>query len=303
MNGAQLLAQIELALVLLDLHFGLLLHILHDARARHLALEAREDEANALADIEALEDLVLVGDAEIEIGRGKIGEASRIGDVHLEDLRHFARDALDHAREGLGRGHRARDEFIEFRRIGRCLAGALHARDGVRLHLIDVLDGDAAQPLERDLDCVAGEVDALVHTRGDAHLAHEPVRIDRIFEIAAGDHQCHDQPRFLVLSEQGEVLRCAHLHGDGAEGKDDRRAERHERQRGRQLGTQDLVLLLPARHGQGRESRRCGHVEACEEGSGGDAYAIGVTTRGATATVAVTNSVGRSSQKLRNAGM
>jgi hypothetical protein len=50
---------------------------------------------------------------------------------------------------------------------------------GVGLHLVDVLDGDAAQPLQRDLHRVAGQVDALVHARGHADLADEAARIDR----------------------------------------------------------------------------------------------------------------------------
>ena len=41
LDRAQLLAEIELALVLLDLDLGLPLHVLHHARARNFALEAR----------------------------------------------------------------------------------------------------------------------------------------------------------------------------------------------------------------------------------------------------------------------
>ena len=68
LDGAKLLAQIELALVLLDLDLGLLLDILHDAGPRDFALEAGQDEAQTLSDIEALEDLVLVRDPEVHIG-------------------------------------------------------------------------------------------------------------------------------------------------------------------------------------------------------------------------------------------
>ena len=103
LNRAQLLAQIELALVLLDLDLGLPLHVLHDARARDLALEAGEDELEALADVEALQHFVLVGDAEVHVRRRQVREASRIRHVHLQDRRHLVRDAIDQLGQRLGR--------------------------------------------------------------------------------------------------------------------------------------------------------------------------------------------------------
>ncbi len=118
LNRAQLLAEIELALVLLDLDLGLLLHVLHHARARDLALEAREDEAQPLADVEALQDLVLVGDAEVHVRRREVGEPARIGDVHLEDRRHLVRNAIDELGQRLRRRHDARHEVVELARVG-----------------------------------------------------------------------------------------------------------------------------------------------------------------------------------------
>src|SRR4051812_35403245 len=64
LNRAQLLPEVELALVLLDLDLGLPLDVLGDAGASDFALHAAEQEFQALADVEALEDLVLVGDLE-----------------------------------------------------------------------------------------------------------------------------------------------------------------------------------------------------------------------------------------------
>ena len=118
LDRAQLLAQIELALVLLDLDLGLALHVLHHARARDFALEAREDEAQPLADVEPLQHLVLVGDAEVHVRRREVGEPARIGDVHLQDRRHFVRNAIDQLGERFGRRHDARDEVVDLRRIG-----------------------------------------------------------------------------------------------------------------------------------------------------------------------------------------
>ena len=81
--------------MLLDLHFGLLLHVVHDAGAGDFALEAGEDEANAVADVETLEHLFFVGDAQVHIRGREIGEASGIGHIHFKDLRHFIRDAVN----------------------------------------------------------------------------------------------------------------------------------------------------------------------------------------------------------------
>ncbi len=121
LDRAQLLAQVELALVLLDLDLGLALHVLHHARARDFALESREDEAQPLADVEPLQHLVLVGDAEVHVRRREVGEASRIGDVHLEDRRHFVRDAIDQLGERLRGRHDARHEIVDLARVGRRL--------------------------------------------------------------------------------------------------------------------------------------------------------------------------------------
>ena len=53
---------------------------------------------------------------------------------------------------------------------------------------------DAPQPLQRDLDRVAGKVDALVHARRDADATDELLRVDRLVVIAAGDDERDDQP-------------------------------------------------------------------------------------------------------------
>ena len=127
LNRAQLLAQIELALVLLDLDLGLPLHVFHHARARDFALEAREDEAQPLADVEPLQHLVLVGDAEVHVRRREVGEPARIGDVHLEDRRHFVGNAIDQLGERLRRRHDARRRGRRAR-SGRAASRARRAR-------------------------------------------------------------------------------------------------------------------------------------------------------------------------------
>ena len=273
LDRAQLLAQVELALVLLDLHLRLALHVLHDLGPLELAVQPVEDEADPLADVQPLQHLVLVGDAEVHVRRREVGEAARIGDVHLEDLRHLVGNAVDEVGQLLGRRDGARDEVVEVVRVARRLARRRDADDRVGLRLLDPLDDDPPQPLEGDLDRVAGEVYALVHARRHADLAGEARRIGRVVVLPVGHHERHDQPRFLLVGpQQGEILGSSHLHGDRPQRVDDGRAECHEREARRELGSEDFVLTLSA-----------GHVRACRRNgtSGLGAEAVGpVPARG-----------------------
>ena len=63
--------------------------------------DAAEKEFQALTDVEPLQDLVLVGDLEVEIRRGEIGETARIRDVHLENRGHLVRNSIDELGQGL----------------------------------------------------------------------------------------------------------------------------------------------------------------------------------------------------------
>ena len=116
--------------MLLDLDLRLALHVLSDARASDFALDAAQQELQALADVEPLKDLVLVRDLEVEICRGQVGESARIRDVHLQDGGHFVRNSVDQLGESLGAGNDAGDEVIDLVRVGWNLLGRLDADDG-----------------------------------------------------------------------------------------------------------------------------------------------------------------------------
>jgi hypothetical protein len=147
-------------------------------------------------------------------------------------------------------------EVLELRRLRGRLARGLDRGDRVGLRLLDRLDRDPAKPLESDLDGVTGQIDPLVHARRDPHSTDELSGLHRFVVVAAGDDQSDDEPGFLVRTQQREVLRRAHLHGDGAERIDDRRAQSHQRKCGRQLGLEDLFFALVACHA--RTSRQVG---------------------------------------------
>jgi hypothetical protein len=249
LNRAQLLPEIELALVLLDLDLRLALHVLHDPGARNFALEPAEDETQPLPDVEALEHLVLVGDPEVHVRRGQVGKTARVGDVHLQDRRHFIGNAIHHLGQRLGCRRDARDQVGDFVGIRGHVLRGMHGRDGEGLILLDVVDDDPAQPLQRDLHRVAGEIDALVHTRGYTHTAHETRRVDRLIVVAARDDESHDQTGFFVRAEKGEVLRGSHLYCDRTQRVDDRGSQCHERECGRELRLEKLFLALGSGHG------------------------------------------------------
>lgn len=226
----------------------MLLDVLHHPRPCHIPLEAIEDESQALTDVEALEHFVLVGDAEIHVRRRQVGEPARIRDVHLEDRGHFVGNALAVFREGLRRPDDAGDEVVHLGRIGGALLGRPNAGDRVGVQALDVVDHDAPKPLERDLHGLAREIDSLMHSRSHAHTSDEFPVLDGLVVIAMGDYEGDNEPGLVVRAQQGQIFGRAHLHGDGAERVDNGRAERHERQRRRQLRAEDFFFALGFGH-------------------------------------------------------
>jgi hypothetical protein len=124
------------------------------------------------------------------------------------------------------------------------LARRLDGGDRVGVDLLDGIDRDPPEPLEGDLDRVAGEVDPLVDAGGDADPADELVGLDRLVVVPRGDDEGDDHPGLLVGPQQREVLRRPHLHRDRPQRVHDRRAERHQRQGGGELRAEDVVLAL-----------------------------------------------------------
>jgi hypothetical protein len=137
-------------------------------------------------------------------------------------------------------------------------------RSSISAPLVD----DSPAPLQRDLHRVARQVDALVHARRHAHAPDELAGLDRLVVVAVRHDERDDEARLLVGAQQRQVLRSAHLHGDGAQRVDDRRAQRHQRQRRRQFGLEDLFLAL----GFGHDVREAESDGGCD-GPGGRAPA------------------------------
>ena len=191
-----------------------------------------------LADVEPLQHFVLVGDPEVHVRGREVGEATRVGHVHLQDLRHFIGDAVDEIGERLGRRHHAGNEVLELRGLRGRLARGLDRGDRIRGRLLDPLYSDATKPLQGDLHGVTGQIDAFVHAGRDTDTPDEFSRLPRFVVVAAGDDQRDDEPGLLVCTQQGDFHKpiCTAI----VKGYD-RRAQGHQRKRGRQL---DLRISL-----------------------------------------------------------
>ena len=248
MDRAQLLTEIELALVLLDLDLRLSLDVFGDTGTAYFALDATEEKLQSLADVEALQDLVFVGDLEVEVGRREIREPAWIRDVHLENRWHFVRNTLDQLGECFGASHDARDQIIHFIGIGRDLFRRLDAHNRKWIGLHHAFDDDATETLQSDLNSLAGKVDPLVNASRHADSADKTLRVEYIVMIATGDDQPNDESRLLVRLEQSQVLRRAHLYRDSSKRVNDCRSQRHQGQRCGYVGLQDVVFALGGRH-------------------------------------------------------
>jgi hypothetical protein len=83
-----------------------------------------------------------------------------------------------------------------------------------------------------------------VHAGGDTDSPHESLDIETVVVITRGDDKGDDESGLFVGAEEREIFGRTHLNGDGTERIDDRRAERHQRERRRQVGLEDVVFAL-----------------------------------------------------------
>ena len=225
-------------MVLLDLHLRLLLDLLEDRRARDFLLPPRGDEFEPRGDVEPLQRFVALGDAQVAVRRGEIGESRRVTGHAAEKPRHLGGELFVALDERIRRG----DDPVH-ERAGRItrrgdLLGALDQRDGEGDAFRQRADAHPREAFQRHLDRLGARAAAILHAREHAHPRLEPCRILRIVAERHGEQ--HQGAGLRVRAQQREVVGGAHLHGDGAVGKDDRRAERQK--------------------GQLSRKGRCGHV-------------------------------------------
>ncbi len=166
--------------------------------------------------------------------RGEIGESRRVAGHAAEQPRHLGGELFVAFDERI-----RRDDDPVHERAGRVarrgdLVRALDQRDGEGNAFRQRADAHPGEALQRHLDRLGARAAAILHAREHAHPRLEPCRILRIVAERHGEQ--HQGAGLRMRAQQGEVVGGAHLHGDGAVGKDDRRAERQERQLGRQLG-------------------------------------------------------------------
>ena len=155
-------------------------------------------------------------------------------------------NAIDQLGERLGGRHDARDEVVDLGRIGRRLsrgagsraigirlASARSPRSTMRRSPCSVICTVSPGRLMRSCTRAATPTRP-TNARGSIGSSWSPLATT----------SATISPASSLRAEEREVLRRAHLHRDRAERIDDRRAQRHQRQRRRQLGLEDLVLAL-----------------------------------------------------------
>src|SRR4029079_14478888 len=166
---SQLLAEIKLALVLLDLDFCLPLYVFDDVCSRDFALESCKQESKSLSDIETLNDLVFIRDLEFHFRVRKIRKPTGIAHIHLEDRRNFIRDPVDQLSERVGCSNYSSYEIIDFIRIGRDFLCGFDLRNWIRRTLRDAVDDNSAKSLQCDLNSFSGKIDSFVNAGGNAN--------------------------------------------------------------------------------------------------------------------------------------
>ena len=216
-NRLQLLPEIELAMVLLDLHLRLLPDLLEHRRAGDFLLPSKGDELEPRGDVEPLQHFVALGDAQVAVRRGEIGESRRVRGHAAQQPGHLGGELFVALHERLGR-----DDDAVHERAGRItrrgdLLGALDQRDGEGDAFRQRADAHAREAFERHLDRLGARAAAILHAREHAHAAFEARRILRVVAERDGDE--HQRAGLGMRAQEREVVGGAHLHGDGAVGE------------------------------------------------------------------------------------
>ena len=262
LNRAQLLAQIELALVLLDLDLGLALHVLHHARARDLALERDEDERMRWPTSRRCRTSSLSEIRKFMFVAARSANRPGSDTFILRICGHLVRNAVDELGERLGRRDHARDEVLDLVRVAR------------RSPCAALIDGDrvAARSARSPSTMMRRSPCSVIWTVSPGRLirsctrAATPtrptnlLRVHRLVVIARSRRPAPTiRPGSSLARSSARFSGRAHLHRDRAQRVHDRRPQRHQRQRRRELGLEDVFFALVAGHatvGAGRTNGR-----------------------------------------------
>ena len=188
-------------------------------------LDGAQAVSHMRVDVQALDGLIAVGDPESRARGGEVGESRWVAGHAPQQPREFGGEGLAQVDQCVGRSEHA--FHLSARRVG---VGHpffdrrdLDHRVGVALDRHP--EPHARDPVKGDLHRVAARLDAVAHARHDTDAAAKSFRV----RVVRGRHRDHHvKLRDRVRTQQGHVLRRAHLHRDRAARKDHRAPQREQ---------------------------------------------------------------------------
>ena len=237
-----LLAQEELALALLELRLHLRLDLRAELGDLELTVEDPRYLAQALLDVDELEQLLLLVGLQAQGRRDERAQRARVVDVCRRELQLLreVRDEPDDAAEGVLDVARER---LELFRLDDAIGQLDELADQVGVVVDAALEFDASQPLHEDAQRPIGNADHLVHHCCRAELIEViPLRRLRVL-VAHRDQREQTVAADDVVDELDRPLLPDRERRHRVR-EDDRLLERQHRQRRRQLVAELLRALL-----------------------------------------------------------
>ena len=214
LNRAQLLAQIELALILLHLALNVALNLVTELDDFELLGEQQRQLAHALCGVALFEQCLPVGGLQAHRRRDEVGQHHRIGDVrdlHLHLARRL-RKIGEQLLEEPGEVALHRDELFV---LDRCIGQLGIGRDHVRRDLRELLDLEDLLPRDDATQRAVGNLEHLLNDadRSDALNVVGP----RVLDLAIAQHDQADRLPFAqrLLDELDAGLLDDRKRNDG----------------------------------------------------------------------------------------
>jgi hypothetical protein len=222
LDGLHLLAQVVLALVLLQLGLDLALDLVADLEHLEVFHQDLVEPIEPRADLEDLQHLLLLrGGQRRQAARDEVGEARGILDVRGQGLQLVGErggelhHALEEALRALGEGLHldlvlGTDDVVQQLDVGA----------DVRTILVDLLETEALHALHHEAQRPVGELEHLVDVRERADP--EEIALDRIVDrgVALRDHADHLPLAHRLVHERDRRLPCHRERKDGVREQD-----------------------------------------------------------------------------------
>ncbi len=227
LDGLELLAQVVLALGLGHLALDLRIDLRAELEDLALAVQKLEDELHPLLQVDRLEDLLLLLDRDVHVGRDQVGQVARLGDA-LHQLGGGRRQLGHHLDDLAGELLQVDPESLDLHfLLRRLVLDRLDAGLEVRVLLHQLDHAEAGQPLHHERVVVLAHLEELHDPRDGAHRMQ--VRGARILllRLALGDDADDLVVAHRVLDQRDGLL-PADCQRQNAAGKEDAVAQRQD---------------------------------------------------------------------------